>query len=179
MNRLCWSMLDHKDGTTLFQKLWISPRGCQRRWSLIRLRPRDRMLSIIGKAWKECSQWWRNRMSWSPVQRRYLCLGRRFTGLPLYYWGLDLRSLRANTATIPIYAGESICRKAKDYFTEDVTGVARIGIASFISRNLPTVDSPRWWLSCSVKQSSNPNPSEDVTIASYKICIEKFLGQQC
>ena len=53
--------------------------------------------------------------------------GEDFTGLPLNnIGGLNLRPHAQNTATIPIYVGNQFVAKAKDYFTEDVTGVVNV-----------------------------------------------------
>ncbi len=82
---------------------------CSRNWCL-----------IIGKAWRNAHGGEETARPWSQYKGDIYVLGEDFTGLPLNnIGGLNLRP-HAQHSDDPDYVGESVCRKAKDYFTEDL-----------------------------------------------------------
>ncbi len=95
-------------------------------------------------------------------------LGEDFTGLPLNnIGGLNLRPHAQNTATIPIYVGNQFVAKAKDYFTEDVTGVVTYRNSFYKLEPTQQLTIQDGGLQ---RQAAQTQPSEDkLTIASYNI----------
>ena len=95
-------------------------------------------------------------------------LGEDFTGLPLNnIGGLNLRPHAQNTATIPIYVGNQFVAKAKDYFTEDVTGVVTYRNSFYKLEPTQQLTVQDGGLQ---RQAAQTQPSEDkLTIASYNI----------
>ena len=95
-------------------------------------------------------------------------LGEDFTGLPLNnIGGLNLRP-HAKYSDDPDLCWESICRKkAKDYFTEDVTGVVTYRNSFYKLEPTQQLTVQDGGLQ---RQAAQTQPSEDkLTIASYNI----------
>ena len=154
-------MLDHKRRDTLFQKLWISLRGCQEvKPNPTAYAPETDALRLWSL--EECSQWWRNRCPWSPVQREIYVLGEDFQRL-LNNIGVWIYIHAQNTATIPIYVGNQFLAKARLLY-EDVTGV--VTYRNSFYKNLLSWQSKM--VVCSVKQLK-PNQVRTSWPSSYNI----------
>ena len=158
----------------LFQKLWISLRDASRCEANPDCpSPRDRC-SVWEEASKECSTVVKKPHVLGPQYQEISVLGEISTGLPLNNTagsGIYSHIRKKNTRRYRFMLGISFVAKAKDYFTEDVTGVVTYR-NSFYKLTHSTVDGSKMvaW-----RKQLKTTSEDKLTTLNYN--IENFSHQ--